>query len=296
MQPLIHIGYSKCASTFLQRNILPNHAEIAFFGKNLSGVGEKFCPGARELTGSLINLEAFNGLEPTLVHALHNFRQDNQDKTFVWSNELFCETSAPFLLFEQLARLVPDARILVVIRKQTDIIQSMYRYKGYHMQFAPGRFRGRFVSFDDWYNYSKENLLNKGGHKGRDWSADYLRIIDYNRFIEIIESHFSRANILVVPYEQLILDMGMVYDLIGVSRKDFRGSSAENKSNNSFVAHKIADRFGLKKGFGLGLAERLKKNSHFNHEILKEVYELYKTGNAALSKRYSLDLCDYGYC
>ena len=284
MRPIIHIGYSKCASTFLQKNLLPNHDEIAFFGKDLSGVGAKFCPGGRELTGSLINLESFNGLDNAQVNALHDFKNNNPHKTFVWSNELFCETVAPFLLFEQFAKLLPDARILVVIRRQSDIIQSMYRYKGYHLQFAPARYRGKFVPFEEWYSYSKENLLNTGGHKGRDWSADYLRIIDYNRLIATIESHFSREDILVVPYEKLIIDMGVVYDLIGVSRKEFGKISAENKSNNSFLAHRFADRFGLKKGLGLGLGKRLSKKSSLNQGILREVYEIYKEGNAATIK------------
>ena len=54
--------------------------------------------------------------------------------------------------------------------------------------------------------------------------------------------------------------MGVVYDLIGVSRKEFGKISAENKSNNSFLAHRFADRFGLKKGLG-GLGKRLSKKS-----------------------------------
>ena len=245
VRPIIHVGYSKCASTFLQRDVFPNHEEIAFFGKNLSEKGEKFCPGARELTGSLINLETFNSLDPILVKALHDFRRRNRERTVVWSNELFCESVAPFLLFEQLAKLLPDAKVLVVIRRQADIVKSMYKYKGYNLQFAPGTYRGRHVSFLDWYEYAKENYFNVGGHKARDWSGDYLRIIDYNSFIKIIGSHFKAENIVILPYERLFVDVGQVYDILGVSRKAIDTKSKANKSNNSFVLHKIADRFGM---------------------------------------------------
>ena len=295
MQPIIHVGYSKCASTFLQREVFPNHEEIAFFGKNLSGNGEKFYPGAKELTGTLINLETFNGLDSTLVQALNNFRNNNRDKILVWSNELFCESVAPFLLFEQLAKLLPDAKVFIVIRRQADIIQSMYKYKGYNLQFSPRKYRGRHVSFFDWYHYAKENYLNVGGHKARDWSGDYLRIIDYNSFVKVIESHFKAENIVILPYERLSDDIGQVYDMLGVPRKTINTKSKANKSSNSFVFHKIADILGIRRGFGLGLAKKYAGSASFDKDILKDAQAFFKSGNEALDNRYKLGLGNLGY-
>ena len=96
----VHVGFSKCASTYLQTHLFPKHKDIMLYSKNLSGKGEKFPETSGELTRSLVNLETFSGLKAKHVNDLQKFIGSAQknSKAFVWSNEHFCESVAPFFL------------------------------------------------------------------------------------------------------------------------------------------------------------------------------------------------------
>lgn len=292
---IIHVGYSKCASTYLQKKLFPEHEDIFLYGKNLSGQGEKFPGLSGELTRDLINLECFRGLTDQYLDDINYHMEQNKNKTFVWSNEHFCESVAPLFLAQNFKALIPDAEILVIIRKQTDIVKSMYNFKAYHLEFSPQPYKNKHIKFSDWIAYCYKNLNTIGGHKARDWSGDYLRIIHYDDYIRILESVFEPKNIHIIPFERLIKDFKEVYQVIGVTEKIIE-NKPENKSQQNHFAHQVASALGLKRGLGLGLSKWLPKpNKQFDQASLDLVFNTYKASNQQLDERYQLGLQQLGY-
>jgi hypothetical protein len=95
------------------------------------------------------------------------------------------------LIADRLSGLFPQAKIIVTIRNQYDLIMSIYK------QFIH---QGGSISFRDFINY-KDGKFNTS-YDIHDHTVN-LRMFNFLKFIQYYERLFGRKNLYVVPFELL---------------------------------------------------------------------------------------------
>ena len=88
---------------------------------------------------------------------------------------------------QRLAQIFPNAKILIVIREQRSMIRSAYSQ---YLKSAGT------LSARDWLTQNRSAVSQNRGL----FSAEFYQ---YDRLITIYQTLFGRANVLVLPYEQL---------------------------------------------------------------------------------------------
>jgi hypothetical protein len=177
--PLIHIGYPKTASTWLQRRLFKpdfgfskvlNQVEIQLginaptpFRYNAAGIRERFENNLSEGAGEtpVISSETLSG---NICCGGYNARQ-NADRLY----ETF-----------------PRAKILIVTRERKSLIRSLYK------------------TMVEWgMPHSIDRLLSPIQPEGRfpEFNLDYLR---FDLITEYYRKLFGEDNVLVIPYELLL--------------------------------------------------------------------------------------------
>jgi Sulfotransferase family len=182
--PLVHIGFPKAASTWLQAHLFSNpqlglrspFTENRVKNALVRPDGLDFDPAeARERFGSKLEEVSAQGLVPVL------------------SAERLCgnHSSGGFdtrEIAERLAAVLPDARVLIVIREQRAMLVSMYKqYVG----------RGGSASF---HHFLKPRL-NRMRLPLMDW-----RFLAYDRIARCYGELFGLGKVSVVPFELLLRD------------------------------------------------------------------------------------------
>lgn len=150
---VFHIGYHKTASTWLRRSVFPNMAGVAYQSRN-TGI---LAAWVRHLLEACDEEFLAAGMRETLREC----ERRAGGSTVVISNEELSGTllGGGRLGLRNAARLhevAPDARVLVVIRRQQDMARSIYaqyvNVGGFHSLEAFLEGEGRFVSEDFAYD------------------------------------------------------------------------------------------------------------------------------------------------
>src|SRR5215211_2730079 len=175
MRPLLHIGYHKTGTTWLQRHV---------FGDPKSGFSQM--SGAQRL----IAVNAFDfkpkrirrqmgrriGEAQGLVPVLSSERLSGEPQFGGYDSELIAD---------RLAAVFPDARVLVVIRAQTSMFLSIY--KEYIRRGGAASLRQYLAAPDDGY-----------------WMPRFrFEFLEYHRLIGYYQDLFGAESVMVLPYELL---------------------------------------------------------------------------------------------
>ena len=324
----IHVGYGKAGSSALQCNFFPNCKEIYFYGitwdTSQNGEvsnGRYLSDSGRRIVQQIVYPEFFDKFLENDIRDLeyHKKISDDENKAFVLSNDHFTLLVAPEWSIQKLKDLFPDGKIIITLRRQQDIIKSLYKYKGCELLYVPKKYKYSYVSFNEWFDYAYFNYNNRGGHKARDWVADYLRIIDFKRMIDFYGNVFGFDNIHVLLYEELKnnpeLFYGKLLDILGIEGGTDCICSFQNKIVNKSRSTARLQYISLKsKLFGNYLfsehipgAKNVSKLIHkvlekykftsidINDEQRKILLDIYGKGNKEISNKFSLKLEDYGY-
>jgi hypothetical protein len=179
MRPLLHIGYYKTGTTFLQTRIFPepgfslvaksmalwsSFVEVDPFAWSPSKARETFETGIRDA--------AERGLVPVLSAERLSGNQDSGGYDSVH-------------VAEYLAATFPEARVLIVIREQADMLVSSY--KRYVRNGGPGTLRQ--YGSPPW-----------GPPRPPHFDLSYF---EYHRLIGLYRNLFGPESVLVMPYELL---------------------------------------------------------------------------------------------
>ena len=99
--------------------------------------------------------KSFEGLDAPVLKNLnfHIAKAKENNQTFVLSNEFFSLFDAPQWSVGQLKELFPEGKIIIIIRRQQDIIKSVYKHQGREISVAPKKYRGLYVSFNEYFDY-----------------------------------------------------------------------------------------------------------------------------------------------
>lgn len=206
LRPLIHVGYHKTGTTWLQRVLFQDPEGNFVWALPRQAVIQRLV---------LVNGFDFDAIDAA-AELLARFHRVSPGRIPVLSCERL--SGSPHsgghdskVVAERLAAVFPGARILVVVREQTSMLVSLYK------EYVQG---GGAASFS---RYVRPPRLSQGAIPL--FRADYL---EYDKLIAYYRSLFD-AEVLVLPYELLARDarsfVGRICNFVGAAPPhDLRGS------------------------------------------------------------------------
>lgn len=302
--PLFHIGYHKTATTWFQKSVWP-HA-----------VSHRYVPRS---VARLALLEPA-GLRFDANRARDLLEQAGDGRPIVVSEENlsgYIHTAGLHgLMAPEAARRIkscyPDARILIGIRNQYDVLNSCYA------QYVAG---GGTLCRDR-YLFGDQNRQRAMRHQFKNPGFS-LEHFEYDQLIAYYEELFGRMNVHIVVYEALradanpVLDgiendLGVVLDRAAINyrhRNISPGATALNVSRilNLFRRGWVADKYLI---FDVPDSNRLysrlmrimasgnvsgRGSPAFSDAQRCMIDATYAQGNTAIARRYGLDLAAHGY-
>lgn len=243
---LIHIGYHKTASTWLQRELFTSKNQIFEpFSKKKSGISEL---GDYIIEKSITTNNCDHIVDKKIKSVVVNIlkeKEKHREKQFVLSDENL--SGNPIITDNRnkqiavlLKQLFYDAKILIVIREQKSIINSLY------FQYLS---RGGLVGIEQFLIGDSKKQIYK------------LNPSHYNYDVVVSEyfNVFGKENVLVLPYEMLkdnpkyFISYIEKFLTIKIDYSEIVFSRFHNKGKNFFIEHRL--RF----------INRFTKSSYFNN-------------------------------
>jgi hypothetical protein len=130
MKPwLIHIGYPKCGSTWMQKRLFPTLAGIEFLGKRYGAPGSGW---VRQVRDGIIKTHCFDFC-PKEIHALIQRQAGDaggRPRLLSFeglSGELWRGSNDSKRNADRLKATFPEARILIITRRQVAHLESIYK-------------------------------------------------------------------------------------------------------------------------------------------------------------------------
>lgn len=331
---VIHIGYGKAGSSFLQKNFR-NMDGINYFGWYFQGSaagehrknkkkdhGPRYhykWKSLRKLILQIIEPQLFTKVHKSSVEHIRKYLKKQKKKSVISTDHLSIVPS--FMCAQNLKKMFPNSEILLILRKQQELISSLYRYRGYYLRYAPEPYFKRIVSFDSWINnliknYNKYN--GSGAHRDASWEGDFLRVIDSHLLVSNFENYFGKKNIKILLYEEMIqkpeifikklssiLNTDCSNLIKGINKHKVNQGYSLNHVKFLYIKDKIIKRMRLTKilFFLRPIAKKIyelldrKENNNilFTKKQFQELKKIYSKKNNILSKKYKLNLKDYGY-
>jgi hypothetical protein len=210
---IIHIGYPKTATTFLQRSVFPAISEINYIDYHQSV----------DLLSPLIYLD---DLDYSMKEVKEKLAPFFNDSLTLMSFEGLC--GAPFI-YKGLARSAIAKRlkelgfnkVIITLRDQVSLIDSIYRQ--HILQGGVVRFKD-FVDID-----GKFNLYN------RSFNLEYL---NYFKLIKHYQEIFGVQNVIVLSHQELVADQQLyVKKLLHFINPDSPEFEISTKSENSALSN-----------------------------------------------------------
>lgn len=201
-QIIVHVGLGKTASTYLQKIVFPHLVEPQNYFTSATSIS-KICPWIYHVNDKnpklgltqteqkkrLINLHSEN------IKSIKEFIPANSG-TYIISSEGFVGQSyAPLknahLNAACIKKQFPNAKILLVLRNQSDYIRSLYN----HLIFKLDIFT-RYVPFDRFLDLTTHKCDLEGST-----SLSILSDFSWLKLVSIYTSLFGAENILILDYE-----------------------------------------------------------------------------------------------
>ena len=188
MREFIHIGFPKTASTTLQDQ---------FFAK-LNGVANTGRPFESRETIKLVTglaLDDDGDYDEKAMAARIEQARASGAEVLLHSDETVVNTSIRMIAAKRLHRLLPEAKIIAIVRNQFDALESYYAGHGRQLRPAPQPWGGRYVTFDNFIAF----------HVGNPRRGP-LPTFDYAHNLETYASLFGEKNVHVLLYEDFVSD------------------------------------------------------------------------------------------
>jgi hypothetical protein len=177
MRPLLHIGYHKTGTTWLQRYVFGD-SETGF--SQMGGAQRLIAVNAFDFRQRRIRKQMERQMGRAqgkgLVPVLSSERLSGEPQFGGYDSELIAD---------RLATVFPNARILVVVREQTSMFLSIY--KEYIRRGGAASLRQYLATPRDGY-----------------WLPQFrFAFLEYHRLIRYYQDLFGAESVLVIPYELL---------------------------------------------------------------------------------------------
>lgn len=180
MEPILHIGYQKTATTWLQKGVLKHHPELALILRGTKGadwlehvIGDHpfaFDPDRIRSAFSEC-IEPFPGRLPFVSHE-------------AWIGDPYAGGHNTPENARRLHAIFPEARVIVVVREPIDMIKSMYR------QYVQ---EGGALDC--------ETLLTAGYPRRTYFDRNFL---NYDEVLDLYVGLFGADRVCALPYERIV--------------------------------------------------------------------------------------------
>lgn len=179
---VVHAGFARTGTSTLQRRVFGRHPQINFLG----------LPAANAETDwairQICQADSIYYREDVVHQILDDCLKSNSPSAVV-SYEQFAlyEAKDKGMVAQRLRRLFPDARIMFTIRRQEDLVKSLY-LNNLNKYIK----RKNFISFEDWFVMASRE--------------SYRSILDDLRYFSIVEAYaklFGRDNIGLFMFEEM---------------------------------------------------------------------------------------------
>ena len=293
MKQIIHIGGNKAASSLLQRQLFKKDTRIQYLGEESSSN-----PQHIELLYTLINCDDSFYSEKLTKSWFNNPSCDRESKVFLFSSEDIMASSIPSVCAHRLKKLLPNAKIVMVIRNQLTTLPSWYSNHGRFLKNVPRRYWKSYVSFKDWleycFSFPKESPVEA---------------MNYYRFYKIFSSIFGKNKVHIFLYEDLKDNPNTFYqkwaqlldfETEEVTRMLSKKSERPRISNRYLKLHQLTKLFPsltspIAKLISPWIHQGKKAFIPTSKNHITLISKYYSKTNAALSKEIGVDLSLYGY-
>ena len=296
-QTIIHIGYHKCASTYLQHQIFPN-------------LNVNYIPLLGQNKKMLHYCEETSNFSPSVFSTWVDARKNQLNKTTILSSEGLSghmngyKNPDPFLIANNLKSTYPNGKILIVIRNQFNYLRSLYAFR---------------VLFKGSETRSFQEFILQEGEQG------LFKKLAYHHLVEHYINLFGKKNVLVLPIELLAKDnknfINKIADFLSLnidsqsisnnpvnpSTKNkhtinfvrkmntlfktifiFRNKQNINNTNYNAFKRKIVPLIDL-------FFKKNKQYFHIPQKIEQQLTKKYHISNLHLQSLIDVDLSKYGY-
>jgi hypothetical protein len=213
----IHIGYPKTATTFLQNQYFPMRKEIKLFTLH----NKSYYDDSKEII-HLFNLVDDIVFETKKDEIRGIIEKVYENKILISAEGFSFGTKINRLeILRRLKLVFPDAKILIVLRDQLDLLKSIYLQK---IKFEIPR-TVKFNKFIDDQIYKRK-------------SSSIINLLNFDYIASKYEYSFGIDNILILRYEDFrdskkefinemnnFLDISSLPDIMGISDKKLNTSS-----------------------------------------------------------------------
>lgn len=187
-RPLIHLGLHRTGSTWFQRHVLDGRD-----GRPTNTLADRAETTARIVLPREMDFDA-DGTRRWIRDRIA--RSADRDSPVIISNERFSGNPAAGWsdaerTVHRLAELIPEARVLLVVREQHALVRSIWL-----QQIRIGGISG----IEDFLR-----PLDRGDHRLPAFDPRFLR---FERFVDVLDRAFGGRNVLVLPFEGLRDDPG----------------------------------------------------------------------------------------
>jgi hypothetical protein len=290
----IHIGFPKCASSFLQENLFSVSEGINYIGKNTSGFFDRFIDDEYDIS-LLKGMVPENDL-PTVIsiEGLVGIAGMGLKK----QREVFAK---------RLYRLFPSAKILIIVRRQEKVLESLFSEWMVHGH------TGR---------YDVNTLFEKIYREEVDFSLEYF---NYKELFSLYCDLFGHKQIKVYLFEEFVQNkdyfIDRIYEDIGIDGMVLRNFSPSRRKlgpvSYFVVRHLNKLRRGIYNSDGLfgyesyfnvfvmkfiSLIEKFyysifknKRHVFLSEKNIAEIRQYYMSTNIDFAKDIGRDLKPYGY-
>ena len=207
---VFHIGYPKAGSTTLQKHLFNEHSEINNLGifptqsiGRISGHRDNDCeylknPRLRRMYDDMVMIEGIQYDNRRMSEFFNKYIRElvASSEVNVFSNERF--TSVFFAHDDlrdkarRIQEIAPDAKILIIIRNQFDLIKSQYR----DHPMDPRSFAiGKPVSIDEWIRIARDSN-----------AVHFLDSLQYHNVIHHYKQTFGNDRVEILLLEELAQD------------------------------------------------------------------------------------------
>ncbi|PIQ86848.1 MAG: hypothetical protein COV74_03180 [Candidatus Omnitrophica bacterium CG11_big_fil_rev_8_21_14_0_20_45_26] len=182
---MIHIGYQKAGSTWLQKIFFPQLPDILFLGKRYTDA----VPWVHDFLKSVFTENDFE-FAPAKWQAIFNtnIKKSDSPKTIVLSSEGLVGnpwkgSSDAKRNADRISAVLHQAKILILVREQVHMVESIYK------QYL---LNGGTCRFNDFVGQKTLHC---------DFRLDHLR---YHQLVQYYIDRFGASRVLVLPYELMV--------------------------------------------------------------------------------------------
>ncbi|MEM7801850.1 MAG: sulfotransferase domain-containing protein [Chloroflexota bacterium] len=267
---IIHIGYHKSASTFLQQTVFP-----------ALPINNFFFAGPKQLYLNLINSDEFNGkkFKNVLESELKETFKESETRTTILSHEQLSghphgySTVEPKRIAQRLHEMFPKSRILIVIRNQMGYLTSIYTYR---------------VAIKGYESRSFSRFLEEEGAKG------LFTHLEYDNLIQFYKELFGDEQVLVLPMEGLVKEApdvwGALFHFFGIDPQHIESSAGVNVSTKLRPVLRFWRPINYVFGAGIQLLTLVTGKRHETapfQALRAQYYQLKRWGTNRINRRFA---------